>query len=344
MRARSWRRQIALPAVVAVSALIGLVIVGSPAQAASCTALGATSDDGSSVTCVTYPTSDDARLIDLTVHSAAMNANEIVRILLPTGYDPQADRTWPTLYLLHGAGSGTSGHVDWTTNTDVESQTAGHGVIVVMPDGGNVGYYSDWIADPQKWETFHLVELRQLLERNYHAGPDRAIAGLSMGGFGAVSYAARHPDDFKAVASYSGALHPYADYPTIRTQVWSAGNDVRRLWGDPTTTSGAAVWQQHDPYYLADKLTGIPIYVSSGDGTRGPNDPDPGSTNTEAIVNSESQAFTQKLNDAYVAAHPGATGDPLLTTHFYSPGVHIWSYWTQELHASLPLLFSAIGA
>jgi S-formylglutathione hydrolase FrmB len=283
-------------------------------------------------------------LVDLTVHSAAMNADETVRLLLPTGYDPQAGRTWSTLYLLHGAGSGTSGHVDWTTNTDVESQTAGHGVIVVMPDGGNVGYYSDWIADPQKWETFHLVELRQLLERNYHAGPDRSIADLSMGGFGAVSYAARHPNDFKAVASYSGALHPYADYSTIRSQVWSAGNDVQRLWGEPTTTSGATIWQQHDPYYLADKLTAIPIYVSSGDGTKGLNDPDPGSTNTEAIVNGESQAFVQKLNDAYVAAHPGATSDPLLTTHFYTPGVHVWSYWTQELHASLPLLLSSIGA
>ncbi|EIV94673.1 alpha/beta hydrolase family protein [Frankia sp. QA3] len=324
--------------------MVGLIVAASPSQAATCTPLGAKSDDGSAVTCVTHPASDDARLVDLTIHSAAMNADETVRLLLPTGYDAQPDRTWPTLYLLHGAGSGTSGHVDWTTNTDVESRTAGRDVIVVMPDGGNVGYYSDWIADPAKWETFHLVELRQLLERNYHAGPDRAVAGLSMGGFGAVSYAARHPDDFRAVASYSGALHPYADYPTIRTQLLTARKDVKKLWGDPTTTSGAAVWQQHDPYYLVDKLTSIPIYVSSGDGTRGPNDPDPGSVNTESIVNAESQAFAQRLTDAYVAAHPGATGDPLLTTHFYSPGVHVWSYWTEELHASLPVLLGAIGA
>lgn len=344
MGIRRWTQRVALSSAFVASSLVGLGVAGSPSQAAACTPLGPTSDDGSSVTCVTYPVSGDGRLVDLTIHSTAMNANEPVRILLPTSYAAQPDRTWPSLYLLHGSGSGTTGYLDWTTNTDIESRTAGHDMIVVMPDGGNVGYYSDWIADPAKWETFHLVELRQLLERTFRAGPERAIAGLSMGGFGAVSYAARHPGDFRAVASYSGPLHPYADSPTIRTQLWSAGKDVNKLWGNPTTMVGMAIWSQHDPYYLVGNLTSTPIYVSSGDGTRGPGDPDPGSFNTETLVNSESRAFTQQLTDAYIAAHPGATGDPLLTTHYYSPGVHTWPYWSQEMHASLPMLLAAIGA
>ncbi|WP_405956530.1 alpha/beta hydrolase [Streptomyces phaeochromogenes] len=93
-----------------------------------------------------------------------------------------------------------------------------HDVLVVMPEGGQVGFYGNWwnhaAGGPPAWETFHLDELRPLLERHYGAGTRRAVAGLSMGGFGAVSYAARRPDLVRAAASYSGPvhlLHPDAD-------------------------------------------------------------------------------------------------------------------------------------
>ncbi|NKZ06931.1 hypothetical protein HGB48_24795 [Actinomadura latina] len=58
-----------------------------------------------------------------------------------------------------------------------------------------------------KWETFHLAELRQILERGYRAGPDRAVAGSSTGGLGALAYAARHRGLFRAAASFSGPVH-----------------------------------------------------------------------------------------------------------------------------------------
>src|SRR4030095_3335104 len=88
----------------------------------------------------------------------------------------------------------------WTRSTDVEELALLRGVLVVMPEGGPVGWYSDWWnhgeGGPPAWETFHLGELRQLLERGYGAGDSRVIAGLSMGGFGALSYAARNPSMF----------------------------------------------------------------------------------------------------------------------------------------------------
>jgi S-formylglutathione hydrolase FrmB len=331
---------------VAASALLGLAIGVSPAHAACGGTTGVSSDDGSSITCVAYPTSGDTRMADLTIHSTAMNADETVRLLLPTGYANQPDRTWPVLYLLHGGVSSAevANHADWTKNTDIEARTAGKNVLVVMPDAGNIGWYSDWVNSSARWETFHLVELRQLLERNYHAGTDRAIAGLSMGGFGALSYAGRHPGDFKAVASYSGAAHPYADFQGIQALLAASLKGINDLWGDPTTPSGRAIWQAHDPYYLVNNLRSIPIYVSSGDGTQGPNDPSPGIPNLEVTTNSESRAFADQLTAAYVAANPGAVGDPLLTTHFYSPGTHRWPYWAREMDTSLPMLLFAIGA
>jgi len=100
----------------------------------------------------------------------------------------------------------------WTRETDVEELARLRQVLVVMPEGGPVGWYSDWwnhgAGGPPAWETFHLRELRQVLEAGHGAGDRRVIAGLSMGGFGALSYAARQPGLFHAVASYSGAVHP----------------------------------------------------------------------------------------------------------------------------------------
>jgi hypothetical protein len=63
------------------------------------------------------------------------------------------------------------------------------------------------------WETFHLTELRQILERGLGAGGQRAIAGLSMGGFGAMSYAGRRPDLFRAAAAFSGVLQHVNERP-----------------------------------------------------------------------------------------------------------------------------------
>ncbi|MFY1670334.1 alpha/beta hydrolase-fold protein [Plantactinospora sp. WMMB334] len=60
---------------------------------------------------------------------------------------------------------------------------------------------------PPAWGTFHLDEVRPILERGYGAGPRRAVAGASMGGYGALGYATPRPGIFRAVASYSGSVH-----------------------------------------------------------------------------------------------------------------------------------------
>src|SRR5437773_7393562 len=80
-----------------------------------------------------------------------------------------------------------------------------------MPDGGhdaNAGWYSDWVEGSRQWETFHTSVLVRYVDRHFRTlgGGHRAVAGLSMGGFGAMSYAARHRGLFTAAASFSGAV------------------------------------------------------------------------------------------------------------------------------------------
>lgn len=280
----------------------------------------------------------DGRTVDLQVTSSAMGGVEHARLLLPKDWSRQAKRTWPVLYLLHGSGDD---YTAWTRNTDVEQATANTEAIVVMPDAGKCGNYSNWWNQgnfgPPGWETFHLTELRRILERDYRAGTQRAVAGLSMGGFGAMSYAARHPDMFKAAASYSGAVNPL-DFPaaTMAMGLFCPGLDWKNLWGDPTVPGQLLIWQLHNPPNQAENLRGKALFMSSGNGKSGPLDDccsifDDG---IEQVVQAESQSLLDRL---------GSLNIPV-TKDFYGPGRHAWPYWQQELHRSLPMLMAAIGA
>ncbi|MGD6740913.1 alpha/beta hydrolase [Streptomyces sp. BH106] len=278
------------------------------------------------------------RQVDLSVRASALGGRTVkVRLLTPEGWNP-GDRTkhWPTVWLLHGC---CGDYTSWTNMTDVASVESLRDVLVVMPEAGWNGWYSDWWnygegGDPA-WDTFHTRDLRRLLESDWGAGSRRVVAGLSMGGQGALLYAARHPGMFKAAAAYSGSAHPLLnDESTNRILGFFAGqgNDPLRVWGDPVAERG--IWAAHDPYYLAKRLKSLPVYLSCGDGTAGPLDP-PGATNAlEADFNRQNHALAAQLRKA---------GAKHLTTNFYGPGTHTWPYWQRELHASLPMLLHGLG-
>src|SRR5947207_14580773 len=113
------------------------------------------------------------RLTQLRVYSPALAHDANVRVLTPDGFDPDRDHL-PVLWLLHG-GFGSS--ADWTTVGNAEALTANLPMIVVMPDAGTGGWYTDWLRGtsegPQRWETFHLDELRPFIESRYQTAPDR---------------------------------------------------------------------------------------------------------------------------------------------------------------------------
>jgi S-formylglutathione hydrolase FrmB len=264
-----------------------------------------------------------ARLLDLSVRSPALDATGMVRLLTPEGWKPKSDRKWPVLYLLHGC---CDTYDSWTRSTDVETWPELKRTLVVMPEGGDVGFYSNW-KDGPAWETFHLTELRRLLEQDYGAGEPRAIAGLSMGGLGAMAYAARHPGLFEGAASFSGLLHPQADTELMEGLFAQHTPDPDAIWGDPQQDE--ATWAQHDPTALAPRLKGTRLFVSSGNGRPGPLDRDAErDTLIEPTVLRESQAFARRLQRARIPVR----------TDFYGPGNHDWPYWERELRRALPTL------
>lgn len=142
----------------------------------------------------------------------AISWNPAVNVLLPDGYD--SGRRYPVLYLFHGGGDPTGVNpVDfrwWHLHGNVVDHTAGKDVIVVMPDGGVAGWYSNpvnSITGPKNWETFHMAQLLPWVDSNFRTFAEyngRAVMGYSMGGFGALKYAAKYYGHFCAVTSVSG--------------------------------------------------------------------------------------------------------------------------------------------
>lgn len=264
----------------------------------------------------------DKRRMELTIRSQALGgATTKVRLLLPDRWESR--REWPVLWLLHG---GLDDHTSWTARTDVDALTRGTGVLVVMPDGGKCGSYSDWwnggTGGPPRWETYHLRELLPLLESRYRAGGRRAVAGYSMGGQGAMLYASK--GYFAAAASFSGAVHILApgvpQAVMAGTTIGCIGTDWKRIWGDPEEQR--SVWRAHNPYDRAAKLKGVELYVAAGEGDL-----------VEDLANRAARSFAARLDEL---------GIPVLT-HFYRGG-HNHTYWERELHRAYPMLMAAIGA
>lgn len=283
-------------------------------------------DTGARITAVSEL---DARTLDLTVQSRAMGSSVPVRVILPKSWMSEPSRTFPVLYMLHG---GADDYTSWTRETDVEALAENSDVLVVMPDGGKYGYYSDWYVGTPRWETFHTMELVRLMERNFRANSSRAVIGLSMGGFGALNYAARHRGMYRYAASMSSYVD--LDEPSVRFLLGLGaakdGIDINRVWGDPKEHDD--IWQAHNPAARPRAFRGTTVHLSAGNGTPGPLDeghPLPvilvGSA-AEAALPASLRKFADSLHSVGVD----------VSTNLYEPGTHSWPYWQRELHRIWP--------
>jgi S-formylglutathione hydrolase FrmB len=148
---------------------------------------------------------NDPRLWYYRFQTPAIGWNPGVNVLLPDDYRTSG-RTYPVLYLFHG-GAADFRQFDFL---GIRNLTAGKPIIVVMPDGGQAGWYSNPVGSfvgPRNWETFHIAQLIPWIEANFRTYAEydgRAVSGFSMGGFGALKYAAKYYGHFASVSSHSG--------------------------------------------------------------------------------------------------------------------------------------------
>jgi S-formylglutathione hydrolase FrmB len=170
--------------------------------------------------------------IDRVLSSTLLGGDVPYRVLLPSEYEANENR-YAVLYLLHGM---FGGYTNWTELTNIGEYANRHRMIIVMPEGGE-RWYTDSV---EMGERYLIDELIPEIDVNFRTIADRdhrAIAGNSMGGYGAFKYALKYPDMFDLAGSFSGAFHvtdlsdasPGPGWPEL-------GPSVRRVFGEAGST------------------------------------------------------------------------------------------------------------
>ena len=144
-------------------------------------------------------------VFDYKMQSAALGEERHVSIVLPANYE-SSTRRYPVLYLLHGLGDDNTA---WTVMTNLSSYAEKMNIIIVMPDGGR-SFYINSAAEPKaKFEDFIVKDLVAWADETFRTIPlrrSRAVAGLSMGGYGAALIGTKHYKRYAAIGAFSGVV------------------------------------------------------------------------------------------------------------------------------------------
>jgi S-formylglutathione hydrolase FrmB len=249
---------------------------------------------------------------DITFHSAALERDMHYRALLPKGL--VSGQKLPVVYLLHGGGADFR---SWSNDSDV-SHFAEDRLILIMPEG-NSSYYTNSSDRPKdKYEDYIVTDLISDVESRFPAAAgrnNRAIVGVSMGGFGAVKLALKHPELFIFVGGMSSAVDvPRRRFSIKRIQQWRDHSSIFGPIGSSTRFS-------NDPFNLvrsAAPSRAPYFFLSCGEqeGLLGPN--------REFAALLEQRHFKHEFH----------------TFH----GAHNWNQWNSHLGELFQSLFEHMNA
>jgi S-formylglutathione hydrolase FrmB len=218
------------------------------------------------------------------------------------------------LYLLHGL---FGRYDDWVARTNLAEYAANYDVIIITPDGHDSWYTDSAAVATDKYESYFIRELISDVDGRFRTIKDkraRGVAGLSMGGYGALKYGLKHPEQFAFAASLSGALDP-----TTRTDenpgfAWDIlGPSITAVFGARSSQARTA----NDLHQIARGLTASQI------------------TSLPYLY------FDCGLEDGFLATNR-EFADILFSKkipHQYRqlPGGHTWTYWDQQVREILRL-------
>ena len=233
------------------------------------------------ISCLVVPTiAQQGYVVNVDVHSKSLEGNLVgdspsrnVSIYLPPGYDEQLKKRYPVVYLLHGF-NGQRGNKAWfrqdsifnsATVSKLISSEMVEPMIIVMPDGSNKfggSMYTNSITTGN-WEDFIVYDLTKFIDTKYRSiskPESRGIAGHSMGGYGAIKIAMKHPDVFLAVYGSSPCCltQNALDYPkriieeTLSIKHW---DDIdKSKFSSRALLASSAAWSPNptNPPFYAD--------------------------------------------------------------------------------------------
>lgn len=290
--------------------------------------------------------------------SAALGVDKDYLVYLPAGYDADATTRFPVLYYLHGL---TGDETNWTENGDLAGAADALGLraIVVMPDGDDSFYtnavgdydYDKCLADGsglfipgqpkhktcvrhRAYETYVIEDLIKEVDGRYRTiatRDGRAIAGLSMGGFGALKLALKHKDLFAAAASHSGVdsliyrgPHPYVagKVELMKPTALIKGAGMMGAWFATIFGTDDANWLANDPTTLIASLA-------------------PGELGLYLDCGTEDEF---KLDGGAHYLHELLTAKRIPVELYIGPGAHNFEFWKARLPHSLAFLAAHVAA
>ncbi len=159
------------------------------------------------VCCAPYvKAQSDVKVVEDSLFSISVNAYMKFYAILPEHYNDTQER-YTTLYLLHGY---TGNYSDWVRFTELVKYAKQYNFIIITPDGRNSWYCNSPTVKNNNFEDYIMKEIISFVDKKYRTiatRHGRAIAGLSMGGYGALKFAIKYPETFFYCASLSGAIH-----------------------------------------------------------------------------------------------------------------------------------------
>ncbi len=280
------------------------------------------------------------RGVELTLATSAFAAETKVRVFLPVDYDADPTRRWPVTYYLAGTNHDQR---SFDEQYDGERLTRNFPSIVVVPRGDS-GYWSDWFNSgaggrPQ-YETFVVDQLLPLIDRTFRTTATRqgrAMMGESMGGYGTLMLAARHPDLFAAAASISGAVdsNTAAVSAAVSGSPLLQGGQVDAIYGPRATQE--VRWRGHNPWDLAENLRTVDVQVRTANGIL---DPQLG----EGPADAPGCALERGVHEASVSLHTRL--DELGIPHEwrdYGPGCHSVPNFQRQINDSVARFTHVLG-
>lgn len=195
-----------------------------------------------------------------THYSKELNQSMKYSVYLPDNYANNSKK-YPVLYLLHGMfGNSRTWLTEQTLKEPVDSLMASGEsaeMVIIMPDGLIDGFYINDYWDTLSWEDYFIKEFIPEVESKFRIRTDkngRAIAGLSMGGYGAIYYGFSHPEMFSIVYGMSPAVVEFAPMLTPESQQSWEGKLATKLYGPPGSDGYSPNYAKHTIHELVRKM------------------------------------------------------------------------------------------
>ncbi len=251
-------------------------------------------------------------LVTINFFSTVLGMNTAMHVILPDRYPKatgkQRKEPFPVLYLFHGGGDN---HTKWLRYTAIERYAEKKQIAVVMPTTMQ-GWYTD-MKYGYDFFTFLSEELPEIIHRDFpkiSTDPkDTFVAGLSMGGMGALKWAFVKPERVAAVASLSSSIDMTVSMERAMKRDGKLPDNMRNIWGSPEEIKGTV----DDVPYLIDQA------IASGK-------PLP-----KVFIAVGTEDFTYQCNVDFKNKYE----NQLDLTYLEEPGTHSWEFWDRNIERVL---------